>query len=61
MVAFDFAHRQVVFAEPFMPTGREEEDFKKIIAFFSPIQGKVPGRGLEHFSAAAPASNAKAT
>jgi 1-acyl-sn-glycerol-3-phosphate acyltransferase len=51
MAALDFANKQVVFAEPFMPTGHEDADFKRIIAFFGPVQGKFPEKGLSHLLA----------
>lgn len=48
MAGLDFANRTVVFSEPFEPTGDEQADFKKIIDFFAPIQGKVPELGMAH-------------
>jgi 1-acyl-sn-glycerol-3-phosphate acyltransferase len=48
MVALDFEHKQVIFAEPFKPTGNQAQDFEKILAFFRPIKGKVPENGLAH-------------
>ena len=48
MVAFDFANKQVVFSEPFDTTEDEAADFKKIINFFGPVQGKMPENGMGH-------------
>lgn len=54
MVGFDFSKREVIFSEPFMPTGNEEADFKKILAFFGPIKGKHPEKGLGHLAPSIP-------
>jgi 1-acyl-sn-glycerol-3-phosphate acyltransferase len=48
MVAFDFGNKQVVFADPFLPTQNEAADFKTILDFFGPVQGKVPALGMGH-------------
>lgn len=48
MVGLDFSKKQVVFSEPFFPTGNEKADMEKIISFFAPIKGKHPEQGLEH-------------
>ena len=45
---FDFENKQVIIREPFIVTGNEENDLKKIIAFFSTIKGKNPAFGLHH-------------
>jgi len=52
MTALDFANRRVIFSEPFFTTNDEEADFKKILAFFAPIKGKIPEQGLMHFAEA---------
>lgn len=48
MAALDFANKQVIFSEPFYPTGNMEEDFAHIINFFRPVKGKYPEKGLAH-------------
>lgn len=48
MTAFDFTKKEVYFAEPFYTTNDEEADFKKIISFYAPVQGKKPEQGLAH-------------
>lgn len=47
LVGLDFANRQVIFSEPFLLTGNEEADIKKILEFFGPIKGKNPEKGLQ--------------
>ena len=49
MIGLDFGNRQVAFSEPFFPTGNQEADFAHIFAFFRPIKGKYPEKGLMHF------------
>jgi 1-acyl-sn-glycerol-3-phosphate acyltransferase len=49
MVGFDFANRLCIIAEPFLPSD-EEKDFQHIIAFYQPIQGKIPEQGLMDLS-----------
>jgi 1-acyl-sn-glycerol-3-phosphate acyltransferase len=53
MVAFDFGKRQVVFAEPFLASNNEAADFKGILDFFAPVQGKVPALGMGHLQSPA--------
>ena len=48
MVGLDFGKKEVTFAEPFYTTSNEAEDFKKIISFFAPLQGKIPEYGMSH-------------
>jgi 1-acyl-sn-glycerol-3-phosphate acyltransferase len=48
MVGFDFAQKKVIISEPFATTENQQNDFKKIIEFFGPIQGKHPEKGLGH-------------
>lgn len=48
MVALDFEQRQVIFSEPFYPTGSWQEDLTYIINFFRPVKGKYPEKGLMH-------------
>ena len=48
MVGLDFGKKEVTFAEPFYTTNNEAEDFKKIISFFAPLQGKIPEYGMSH-------------
>ena len=47
MIALDYGNKQVVIAEPFIVSGNQEEDFKKIISFFGPVKGKNPELGLD--------------
>jgi 1-acyl-sn-glycerol-3-phosphate acyltransferase len=48
MVGFDFHRQQVIISEPMETTQSQEDDFKKILDFFRPIQGKIPENGLGH-------------
>lgn len=48
MAAMDYKKKTLIYAEPFFTSENEAEDFKKIIAFFAPIQGKNPELGLAH-------------
>lgn len=48
LVGFDFKKKEVMIGEPFSATKNEEADFKKIIAFFSTIQGATPENDLTH-------------
>lgn len=48
MVALDYAKKEVTIAPPFYTGNDEQADFKKIISFFAPIQGKIPALGLSH-------------
>ncbi|HET9055461.1 MAG TPA: 1-acyl-sn-glycerol-3-phosphate acyltransferase [Chitinophagaceae bacterium] len=48
MTGFDFKKKTLVFAEPFYVSDDETNDFKRIVNFFAPIQGKHPELGLSH-------------
>lgn len=48
MVAFDFANKEIRLERPFYTSNDEVADFKKIINYFAPIQGKYPELGLSH-------------
>lgn len=48
LVGFDFKNKQVVLGEPIFVSENEKADFKKIIAFFSKIEGAKPELGLGH-------------
>ncbi len=48
MTAFDFKKKEVYFAAPFYPTDDEAADFKRIISFYAPVQGKKADQGLAH-------------
>lgn len=48
LVGFDFKNKQVVLGEPIFTTEHQEADYKKIIAFFSTIEGANPELGLGH-------------
>jgi len=48
MVALDYSKKEVTIAPPFFTSEDETADFQKIIAFFAPIQGKIPDYGLSH-------------
>ena len=50
MIGLDFGKKEVTFAEPFYTTHNEAEDFKKIISFFAPLQGKIPEYGMSHLT-----------
>ena len=47
-VGFDFKNKEVVVGDPIYATDNEEEDFKKIIAFFSTIEGYNPEKDMRH-------------
>lgn len=47
LAGLDFANKELIFSEPFYPDN-ETEDFKKIIAFFAPVKGYHPNKGLAH-------------
>ncbi len=49
LAGFDYKNRQVVFSDLLYPSN-EQEDLKKIIAFFSTIEGKNPEKGMKHFA-----------
>jgi len=48
MIGLDFGKKEVTFSEPVYTTNNEVEDFKKIITFFAPLQGKIPEYGMSH-------------
>jgi uncharacterized protein YccT (UPF0319 family) len=48
MVAFDFANKEIRIEQPFYTTNDEAADFKKIIQYFAPVQGKYPELSLSH-------------
>lgn len=48
MVAFDFGKKQVYFDQPFYTTEDEEADFRKILRFYAPVQGKIAEQALTH-------------
>jgi 1-acyl-sn-glycerol-3-phosphate acyltransferase len=48
MVAFDYKHKQAIIFQPFETTNDQQADFKKILDFFRPIEGKYPEKGLMH-------------
>jgi 1-acyl-sn-glycerol-3-phosphate acyltransferase len=41
-VAFDYGRKQVVYHEPFYPTGNIDADLKKLKSFYKDVIGKVP-------------------
>ena len=47
MVGFDFGKKEVVIAEPFT-TSEQAADFRLLLDFFGPMQGKNPEKGLAH-------------
>lgn len=51
LVGFDFKNKQVVLGDPIFVSDNEEADLKKIIAFFSTIEGANPELGLGHLQA----------
>jgi 1-acyl-sn-glycerol-3-phosphate acyltransferase len=48
LVGLDFSKKEVVFSDLLFPSDNEQEDLKKMVAFFSTIQGKRPELGLQH-------------
>ena len=50
LLGFDFKNKQVVIGEPFYASDNEEEDFKKIIAFFSTIEGYNAEKDMRHLN-----------
>jgi 1-acyl-sn-glycerol-3-phosphate acyltransferase len=48
MVGLDFENKRCIFSEPFYTTGNMDKDFEGILAFFRPIKGKHPDKGLMH-------------
>jgi 1-acyl-sn-glycerol-3-phosphate acyltransferase len=47
-IGLDFKNKQLVVGEAFFTTDDEAGDLKKIIAFFSTIEGKYPKYDLQH-------------
>jgi len=48
MVGLDYVSKKVVFSEPMVPSDNQERDFETILAFFRPIKGKYPEKGMGH-------------
>ncbi len=46
MVAFDFGKKEVKISDPVMPTDNKEEDFRKYMAFYKGVEGKIPEYGF---------------
>ena len=46
MAGLNYEAKQLVFEEAFYPTDDQNEDFKKIIDFFSKMKGKHPEKGI---------------
>jgi len=46
MIALDFEHRRVVFAEPFETGTDMKADLRKFIDFFKQYKGKIPEDGI---------------
>ena len=52
MVGLDFGKKVVSIAPPFYVSDNESADFKRIIDFYAPMEGKVAAHGLKHLQAA---------
>lgn len=50
MIGLEYGRKELMISEPFFTTDNEAADFRKIISFFAPLQGKVPGKGMEHLA-----------
>lgn len=50
IVGFDYKNKEVVLANPIYAGENEEEDLKKIIAFYSTIEGAKPEYDLRHLA-----------
>ena len=50
LAGLDFKSKEVVFGGLITPGDDEAADFKKIAAFFAPIEGKIPEFGLGHMT-----------
>jgi 1-acyl-sn-glycerol-3-phosphate acyltransferase len=50
LVGFDFKHKQVIYGPLIHPSNDEAADFKQIIDFFAPIEGKIKAAGMGHLS-----------
>ena len=50
LVGFDFKHKQVIYGPLIHPSNDEAADFKQIIDFFAPIEGKNKEAGMRHLS-----------
>lgn len=48
LVGFDFKNKQVILGDPIYTSENEAADFKKILKFFSTIQGANPKKDLTH-------------
>lgn len=51
-IGLDYEHKKLVIGEAFFTGDDESTDFKKIIAFFANIKGKVPANDLRHLKTA---------
>jgi 1-acyl-sn-glycerol-3-phosphate acyltransferase len=52
MIGLEYGRKELIISESFFTTGNEAEDFRKIIAFFAPLQGKIPANGMKHLEEA---------
>ncbi|HLV43172.1 MAG TPA: 1-acyl-sn-glycerol-3-phosphate acyltransferase [Brumimicrobium sp.] len=48
LIGFDYKNKRVIIGETIYPSASEENDFKKIISFFSSIEGAKPQYDLRH-------------
>ena len=46
-VAFDYGNKQVVYHEPFYPTGNKKADFEYLYSLFKGVKGKNPENSFE--------------
>ena len=46
MTGLDYSKKTVVFAEAFYTTDNQQEDFRRIINFYSEMKGKSPKKGI---------------
>lgn len=49
LTGFDFKKKEVIFSDLIYPSN-ESDDFKKIIAFFATVEGKIPEQGMKHLA-----------
>lgn len=47
LIGFDFGAKRIVIDDPFYPSDDIENDFKKIITFFSKCKGAIPQNGVD--------------
>ena len=45
-VAFDYGRKEVVYHEPFIPTGNIEADLKYLKSFYKDVVGKIPEKSF---------------